>query len=230
MNNNASAILQTATAIQEKVVDDELKFYDSLLSDDSALERLRAKRLQSMQQAANAQRKYRDAGHGSYDELQTSQQDARDVAETFFAATKTSERLVVHFYRPTSEYCDVYHKLLNELAPKHMETRFMKINVQDCAEKAVMFLVDRLKIRVMPTVVLIHKRQVVHQLLGFDEVPGGAEATPSQLAKALYEHKMVEWRDEFSNDDDAEGGAYGVNAIHLRTGRNGALNQDYEAY
>lgn len=204
-----NAILETATAIQEKAVDDEIHYYDTLLQDDTALAQLRASRLAQLRASARAQQAYRDAGHGSYDELSSAQQqDTRDLANSFFAATKASPRLVVHFYRPTSPYCDVYHALLRQLAPKFIETRFVRINVEDCdaTPQAVSFLVERLRVRVMPTVVLIRERKVVHQLLGFDEVPGGAKASAKQLARVLHEHKMVDWRDEFSNDldDDAD--------------------------
>ena len=59
----------------------------------------------------------------------------------FFHAAKTSDNLVVHFYRPTTRYCLNVDAHFEKLAEKHMETRFVKIN----AEKSD-YLVDKLGI------------------------------------------------------------------------------------
>jgi thiol-disulfide isomerase/thioredoxin len=200
-----------AAAVQEKAVDEELNRYDYLLQDDHALEALRAKRINEMKQAAQQQQGYLAAGHGSYKELDASQQDGRDMCQSFFDATKASENLVVHFYRPTTAYCDVFHKLLDQLAQNHLETMFLRINVQDSETKAVSFLVERLNVRVMPTLVLIQKREMVHQIRGFDEffatAAGGStnnnpEAlTARELARVLRQHGVITWNDRDEEEE-----------------------------
>jgi thiol-disulfide isomerase/thioredoxin len=195
-----------AAAVQEKAVDEELNRYDYLLQDDQALDALRAKRLQEMKHAAQQQQAYLAAGHGSYKELAASQQDGRDMCQSFFEATKASENLVVHFYRPTTAYCDVFHKLLDQLAKNHLETMFLRINVQDNETKAVSFLVERLNVRVMPTLVLIQKREMVHQIRGFDEFATGGNNNPEaltarELARVLRQHGVITWNDR---DDEEE--------------------------
>lgn len=126
----ANALLQGAKA-QEETVEAELARYDRLLENDEGLEDLRRQRIAQMQKKHSQQKKWRDLGHGSYEELGGGH-DARDVAREFFQTSKESERLVVHFYRPTTRFCDVFHAHLGKLAPKHVETKFVKINVEDC--------------------------------------------------------------------------------------------------
>lgn len=129
-NAAAQALLQGAKA-QEETVEAELAHFDRLLDDEEGLEEIRRRRIAQMQKKHSQQKKWRDMGHGSYDELGGGH-DARDVARDFFQASKDSDRLVVHFYRPSTRFCDVFHAHLAKLAPKHIETKFVKINVEDC--------------------------------------------------------------------------------------------------
>ncbi|KAL3893296.1 MAG: hypothetical protein SGARI_008257, partial [Bacillariaceae sp.] len=144
----AQALLQGAE-VQEQTLNAEMAQYDRLLDDEDALEDLRRKRIQQMQKQHAAQKKWKELGHGSYEELGSgsTQGDARDIAKEFFQAAKESERMVVHFYRPSTRICDVFHAHLAKLAPKHLETRFVKINVEGCDHQGgggASFLVERL--------------------------------------------------------------------------------------
>lgn len=65
------------------------------------------------------------------------------------------------------------------LAPKHIETRFVKID----AERSK-FLVERLRIKVMPTVCLVKDGKTVDYIVGLDDL-GGKEDFPTE---------MMEWR------------------------------------
>lgn len=189
----ARAIVRTAQ-VQEAAVHAELQRYDAVLSDADALAELRRQRLLELQRAAQERQQYLAAGHGKYDELGDGpQQDSRDVARSFFAAAKDSERLVVHFYRPSTVHCEVWHKHLAALAVKHLETRFVKLNVQDCdvTERGASFLVERLNVTVMPTLVLVKNRQAVHQIRGFDELGGTDAFSANMLAHVLGNHGVL---------------------------------------
>lgn len=77
--------------------------------------------------------------------------------------------------RPTSPYCDSVHAHLNQLATKHVETRFCKLNVDGCENSSksgsgAAFLVQHFGIQILPTLVLIQQRRVVHQMRGLNEV------------------------------------------------------------
>ena len=165
VGNAAANALLKGTQVQEQALEAELAQFDKLLDDDEAMEDLRAKRLAKLQQQHAQRLKWKEVGHGSYEELGgSSRNDARDVNKAFFEASKESDRMVVHFYRPSTRYCDVFHAHLEKLAPKHMETRFVKINVEDCDHQGggASFLVERLNVIVMPTLVLVKVSMYVH--------------------------------------------------------------------
>jgi hypothetical protein len=165
----AKVILQTTKA-QEQAVQQEIDRYDALLQDDDALEDLRAKRLHQMKKAQEQRQKWQAAGHGTYTELGAGH-DSRDVGRDFFEASKQSERLVVHFYRPSTRLCDIFHAHLAKLAPRRMETRFVKVNVENCDKEGggASFLVERLGIVVMPTIVIVKDRKAVHHIRDLNE-------------------------------------------------------------
>lgn len=215
--------LIVGTKAQEAALHDELDRYDALLNDEDALSALRSKRLQEMQQEQRDKQKWLESGHGSYQEL-ISSQDSRDVAHEFFEASKKSDRLVVHFYRPSTPLCDIFHKHLEKLAQRHIETRFVKLNVEDCdseAGKGASFLVERLGVVIMPTLVLVHNRRAVHHIRGFDELGGTENFSSQRLAHLLSSHCVLRIRDDEDEDDGECGGDqnYGVNSINLSVRR-----------
>ncbi len=63
-------------------------------------------------------------GHGEYSEL-SSEKD-------FFPTVQKSKLAVIHFYRQSTYRCQIVDKHLKLLAPKHLETRFVKINAEKC--------------------------------------------------------------------------------------------------
>ena len=215
----ANALLQS-THIQEKAIEDELDHYNNLLDDDAALEILRKQRLASMQKEHALKKKWKDLGHGTYVELGGGGQDGRDVARGFFQASKESERMVIHFYRPTTRYCDAFHAHLAKLAPKHLETRFVKVNVQDCDHQGggASFLVERLGIVVMPTLLIVKDRKAYHQIRGFDEIGGTEDFSTNTLAYVLGAHGAIDLTDDEETPPDFSPSSKGVNSINIRKG------------
>ncbi len=199
-NVAVKALLQSAKA-QEEVLDAEMAQYDNLLDDDDALEQLRARRLAQLKKAQEQRQTWKSNGHGAYSELGGSL-DARDVGREFFEASKRSERMVVHFYRPSTRLCDFFHAHLEKLAHKHLETRFVKVNVENCDKEGggAAFLVERLRVVVMPTLVLIKDRQTVHQIRGFDELGGTENFDTDALALLLESHGIIIPRREEQED------------------------------
>lgn len=227
----ANALLQTAKQ-QEASLDNQLDQWDALLEDDDALDLLREKRLKALKNLQKQRNVWKDMGHGTYEELQ-----GADTAKAFFEAAKKSERLIVHFYRPSTRYCEIYHKHLNDIAKEHLETKFLKLNVESSNEgnQGLAYLVEKLGIQVMPTVVLIHKRKAVHHLRGFDDV-GGYEDFPTVLLKHVLsqfdlltmsevEMDQMEEAEEWLQEQQA-GGGRGVNGIKIETVRRGIYDKE----
>ena len=228
VGNVAARVLLESTEAQESALDEELAKYDELLNDDDALDRLREARLAQLQQQSKQASRWKDAGHGVYTELDSH----HDKAKAFFEAAKQSERLVLHFYRPTTRYCQVFHRHLTELATKHLETRFLKINVEDAQEgrkDGVAYLVDKLGIVVMPTLLLVRKRKAIHHIQGFDELGGSQDFSTQTLEYVLKFHNML-FRGSGGGEDDDEdfdeeppeelllNSSRGVNSIRLQQG------------
>eukprot|EP00978_Attheya_sp_CCMP212_P011645 scaffold28850_cov41-Attheya_sp.AAC.2 len=180
---------------------------------DEQLEMLRERRLAQMKAAQAQKRKYLEQGHGTYTSLGEGQ-DARDVAKEFFDVAKQSERLVVHFYRPATRSCDVFHRHLEQLAQRHVETKFVKINVEGCDEGGggASFLVEQLGIVVMPTVLIVIKRKAVHHIRGFDEL-GGEDCPVQSLAYVIGAHGGLHPRDD--EQTPPQPNSEGVNSVRM---------------
>ncbi|CAD7698430.1 unnamed protein product [Ostreobium quekettii] len=168
------AVLAVARTVEDRV-DEEIRRLDNLDGDD--LELLRERRLAEAKRMAARRQAWAAAGHGEYREV-------HDEKE-FFREVKGEERAVCHFYRQNSP-CQVMDRHLTELAQKHIETKFIKIN----AEKSP-YLTDKLKIWMLPTLALIKNGKTVDYVVGFDEL-GGTDSFPTQvLADRLARSEVV---------------------------------------
>ncbi|ELU12303.1 hypothetical protein CAPTEDRAFT_158357 [Capitella teleta] len=158
-----------ATKIIEQQVDAEINRIDNMEEDD--FEVLRRKRMQAMKKLQDQKQEWLAKGHGRYEEI-------ADEKE-FFDVCKKSRSVVCHFYRESTFRCQIIDKHLSILAPKHIETKFVKINVEKCK-----FLVERLRIVVLPTVCIAKEGKTTDYIVGFDDL-GGSDEFPTE---------MLEWR------------------------------------
>jgi len=173
--------------------------------------------------------KWLQNGHGTYTDLECGQH-AGDVAKSFFDAAKKSNRLVIHFYRPTTRSCDAFHRALADLAPKHPETKFLKINVEGCDDVreggsgvGAKYLVEKMGIVVMPTLLVVKDRKAEHHVRGFDELGGHDQFTANELAYVLGGHGALTRREDEEvtpgfMDGDTGGiiGRAGVNSLRMK--------------
>jgi Thioredoxin len=182
---------------------------------------LRQKRLKELQSQHAKQKQWKALGHGTYQELAPSN-NTNDVAKEFFEASKESERMVVHFYRPSTRLCDIFHAHLSKLAPKHLETRFVKINVEGCDVEnggGASYLVEKLGVVVMPTLVLIKNRQAFHHVRGFDELGGTDDFSANMLAYVLGKHHgILDLRDDEEVSEDVLQ-YQGIHKLTIRKGK-----------
>ena len=185
--------------------------YDALLKDEDSLEVLRARRLETLKVQQRKKQEWALMGHGRYMELS-------DTKE-FFAAAKTSERVICHFYRSATRYCENIDASLSKLALKHVESRFVKID----AEKSD-FLVQKLGIVLMPTVVLVKDGKVVHQIQGFDELGGTPEFSTQLLAWVISTHGVLTYDGDMPEEYYKGKGVNSVNVSMLNGHYAGANN------
>ncbi|VDK21347.1 unnamed protein product [Anisakis simplex] len=112
--------LLKAVTVVEKAVDQEMEEMEHLGEGD--LEALRRKRVEQLKKRQLEKQEWLRNGHGEYEELP----DER----AFFDATKKSNKLIAHFYRTSTERCKIVDMHLSKLAPKHLEARFVCVNVE----------------------------------------------------------------------------------------------------
>ncbi|EFO19526.1 apacd-prov protein [Loa loa] len=165
--------LLKVVTIAEEEVDRQIEKYDGL--DENDLEAIRKKRLQELKKTEWLQN-----GHGVYEEIS----DER----SFFDATKKSAKVVCHFYLPATERCKIVDKHLKKIAPKYLEIRFIYAN----AEKFP-FLTTRLKIRLIPTIVVIIDAKTVDYIRGFGDLGGKDEFRTEMLEWRLSWSKVLEY-------------------------------------
>lgn len=229
---------KTAKA-QEQQINDEISKYDALLeAGDSELELLRERRLAQMKRAQEQKQKWRAAGHGTYSAIGEGQQGG-DSAKEFFDASKASERMIVHFHRPSTRLCDVFHAHLEKLAEKHLETRFVKINVDQVSEdgasgSGAAYLVEKLGIVVMPTLIIIKERKAVHHIRGFDELGGTEDFSTEALEWVLGAHGGIKLPEGREMPEELQVGNRGVNGIKMSRryagGRRGGVREEENEY
>uniref|UniRef100_A0A3B3UU72 Thioredoxin domain-containing protein 9 n=1 Tax=Poecilia latipinna TaxID=48699 RepID=A0A3B3UU72_9TELE len=156
-----------------KVVDEQVEAQLSKLNemDDDDLERLKERRLEALKKAQKQKQEWLSKGHGEYREI-SSEKD-------FFGEVKESKNVVCHFYRNSTFRCKILDKHLALLAKKHVETKFIKLNV----EKAP-FLTEKLHIKVIPTLALLLDGKTKDYVVGFTDLGNTDE----------FSTEMLEWR------------------------------------
>lgn len=110
---------------------------------------------------------------------------------------KKSKNIVCQFYKDSTFRCKIVDKHFESLAKNHVETRFTKIN----AEKS-MFLVKRLKIKIIPTIVLIKDGRCVDFIIGFDDVGGTDEFTTEMMEWRIAHAGVINYKGDLVNPPD----------------------------
>ncbi|KAG7331284.1 hypothetical protein KOW79_005253 [Hemibagrus wyckioides] len=161
-------MLQSARIVEEQI-DAELEKLERM--DEDELECLKERRLEALKKAQKQKQEWISKGHGEYREI-PSEKD-------FFAEVKESKNVVCHFYRDSTFRCKILDKHLSIMAKKHLETKFIKLNV----EKAP-FLTERLRIKVIPTLALVKDGKTKDYVVGFTDLGNTDD----------FSTEMLEWR------------------------------------
>ncbi|KNC49711.1 thioredoxin domain-containing protein c [Thecamonas trahens ATCC 50062] len=117
------------------------------------------------------------AQHGMYNE----------VPEEAFLELVTKTKLVVaHFYHSDFNRCRIVDDHLERLAPRHFHTKFIKCNVENFP-----FFVEKLKIRMLPTIVCFRDGVCIDRVVGFEELGSTDDFETSALEARLGMAGMV---------------------------------------
>ncbi|KAM6978596.1 thioredoxin domain-containing protein 9 [Tautogolabrus adspersus] len=162
-------VLEQSAKLVEESVDAQLSKLNEMDEDD--LDRLKERRLEALKKAQKQKQEWLSKGHGEYREIPSEKE--------FFGEVKETKNVVCHFYRNSTFRCKILDKHLAILAKKHVETKFLKLNV----EKAP-FLSERLHIKVIPTLALLLDGKTKDYIVGFTDL-GNTDEFPTE---------MLEWR------------------------------------
>lgn len=187
---------------QESDIDKQLAALEKMDEDD--FEVLRQKRRLELQKKARQEQDWKQLGHGSYSEVN----DTKD----FFNLCKKSERVIAHFFRRSTPRCEIVDAHFDKLAQTHLESRFIKVDVEKNP-----YLVEKLGIILLPTIVIIIKGHTEHAIHGFDEFGGTDDFETVDVAWVLSQHKVLDYTEADRSEEIAKRGANaGYNSINLR--------------
>ncbi|XP_057525288.1 thioredoxin domain-containing protein PLP3A-like [Amaranthus tricolor] len=186
----AARNLQKEMLAQEKTqasssANDEIDLDE--LMDDPELEKLHAERIASLKKEAEKRQKLKTQGHGEY----------REITEGDFLGEVTGSELVIcHFYHREFYRCKIMDKHLKALAPKYLDTKFIKLDAENAP-----FFVSKLGIKTLPCVILFRKGIAFDRLVGFEDL-GGKDDFPTRKLENLLNKKGI--INEKKKDDDEE--------------------------
>lgn len=148
-------------------------------------------------------------GHGEYTEIYDEKE--------FFEISKKSENIICLFYKDDSQRCKIVDYHFKILAKKHIEARFCKLNVERCpfltGINKILFLniyyihfilyynntylniTERLRIRIIPTIMLIVNGKTKDYIVGFTELGNCDDFSTETLQYRLAQSGVI-------NDDD----------------------------
>eukprot|EP00758_Cryptobia_borreli_P011647 Tbor_TRINITY_DN5680_c0_g1::TRINITY_DN5680_c0_g1_i12::g.9031::m.9031 len=146
--------LKTYDPVEEKAIERDARQED----DDAELDFLRERRRAFLKMQQEKHGEWLSKQHGSY----------REIEESSFFSTVVREKggsddVALHFFHKDFERCKIMDRHLQELAPQMMSIKFAKID----ADKSP-FLVERLRVNMLPCVVLFHNDVAVDRIVGFD--------------------------------------------------------------
>ena len=187
-----------------------LSSLETSLDNDPSLAPLREARLQQLSAELKASKHLRSQGFGSYDQIK----DEKPLMDI----TTSTKYCVVHFYKPDFNRCRIMDGHLSALAPVHLSTRFLRMDVEHAP-----FLVAKLKVKVLPCVIAFVDGGSVDRIVGFEGV-GYSEDTfkTADLEKRLLGAGVL----EREKGVGGVGAARTVNRSQENSGNGASRNND----
>lgn len=159
-------------------------------------------------------------GHGEYEDLAGEKE--------LFDITKKSERIICHFYRDSTMRCKIVDKHLEILARKHIEAKFVKLNVDRAP-----FITERLHIKILPTIALLIDNIVKDRIVGFSDLGNHDDFSTEILEWRLGRGGAIDYKGDLTTPpDDNEKkktiNLYGKKPKTIRNGTGGDDDDDDE--
>lgn len=166
--------------MNDKKKNDEDNLDDDFLNDPD-IQKLHEKRLEELKEQFKQKQQDLIKGGGEYREM-----DER----SFLKMAIDHEYIVVHFYTSGFERCDIVDEHLKRIAINHIEVNFVKIN----ARKAP-FLVNKWKIKTLPTIAIVLEGYLMEKIIGFDDFGGKDDFPTIAMERRLYQAGAIKGKD-----------------------------------
>jgi thioredoxin-like negative regulator of GroEL len=118
-------------------------------------------------------------GHGDYLEITSGKQ--------FLEITTQSKRVICHFYKTEFKRCMIVDRHMKLLSSIYFETRWLRFNVEQAS-----FFVEKLKIQVLPCVLVFLDGRVIDRIVGFEELGNIDTFSSATFAKRLARSGIIE--------------------------------------
>ncbi|XP_050532455.1 thioredoxin domain-containing protein 9 [Daktulosphaira vitifoliae] len=206
-------LLKVAETIEQKI-DQEIQRLDEL--DMDSIENIREHRLQQMKKMIKMKEEWVAKGHGEYEELSDE--------KNFFEKSKLSPNMILHFYKDGSTRCKIVDHHLQILCKQHLETRFCKLNVLRFP-----FLTERMKIKVIPTIVSIVDSISKDFIVGFTELGNCDDFSTEMLEWRLAQSQVIDYKGDLLNPPDVTKSNRTAMIDKKKTIRGGLIGEDSDS-
>ncbi|KAL4917925.1 thioredoxin-like protein [Aspergillus aurantiobrunneus] len=100
--------------------------------------------------------------------------------------TTQMQRCVIHFAHPDFARCATMDEHIRELAARHQDVRFARVDVRETP-----FVVEKLKIRVLPCVIGFTDGLAVERVIGFEGLGTGGSDGLEEFSTAILEKRLL---------------------------------------
>lgn len=169
--------LKNVNGLSDSDDDNLLEILEGLDDEDDVMHQLREQRLEQLKKEFRSIDRATDTLGSDAGKVQF----FSDEKELMNLVTRT-EMAVVHFFQPSFPKCKAMNDALNQVAEKHLSLSVLAIQ----ADKAP-FLVAKLKVKVLPFVVVYTKGRELTRLVGFDGIATGNDVNVELLERKLLE-------------------------------------------
>jgi len=159
------------------ISDDEL-LEELEREDDFDMSSFRERRLEELRRELEKSKALKESDHGRYTELK----HEKDVINE----TAKEKLCVIHFSHRDFRRCRIMDKHMETLASRYFRTRFIKVDVAN-----VPFLVEKLKVQVLPCLVCFVDGVTKDRLIGFEELGNNDNFSTASLEIRLKQSGAI---------------------------------------
>ncbi|KAI9683917.1 MAG: hypothetical protein M1829_004252 [Trizodia sp. TS-e1964] len=174
LDPKVAAVLDNHHQVQADDDLDEDALLATLDEDSAATDAFRAQRIEQLSAELSRSKAMKAQSFGSVTTAMT-EKEVLDI-------TTSTQYSLVHFFKPDFHRCSIMDSHLETLAPKHFDTRFLRLDVDNAP-----FLATRLAIKVLPCVLAFINGVSVARIVGFE----GLAASEDSFTTADLERRLL---------------------------------------